>query len=144
MRAYDNLNTFPDVAPALDSIRKSANIIPVVFSNGTDSMVSNSVNSSPSLSPHASIFKDLITVEKPKRYKPDPAVYRHLATKMGKSASEMSDMWLVSGNPFDIVGARKMGMKAAWVDRAGKGWTDRLGEEPTIVVQELEEILATL
>ena len=38
----------------------------------------------------------------------------------------MGDIWLVSGNPFDVVGAKAMGMKAAWVDRAGSGWADQL------------------
>ena len=49
-------------------------------------------------------------------------------------------MWLVSGNPFDVVGARAVGMQAAWVDRAGKGWQDKLGGEPTVVVRSLEEV----
>ena len=55
----------------------------------------------------------------------------------------MASMWLVSGNPFDVVGARSVSMKAAWVDRAGKGWTDGLlqGEEgrPTLVGRDLGE-----
>jgi len=54
-------------------------------------------------------------------------------------------MWLVSGNPFDIVGARAVGMQAAWVDRAGNGWTDGLvpGAEgrPTLVVKGLGEVV---
>lgn len=53
-------------------------------------------------------------------------------------------MWLVSGNPFDVVGARSVGMQAAWVDRGGKGWVDGLGGlmggegGPTIVVDGVE------
>ncbi|KAL9083707.1 MAG: hypothetical protein Q9159_005607 [Coniocarpon cinnabarinum] len=141
IHAYDSLDTFPDVAPALTAIAKETTITPVVFSNGTNNMVTNSVKSSPSLSPHQSVFKDLITVEEPKRFKPDPQVYRHLARKMGKSEQEMGQLWLISGNPFDVVGARAMGMKAAWVDRAGNGWTDKLGEGPTVSVKNLTEII---
>lgn len=150
MKAYDSLGTFPDVAPGLTLLASDPNTDAYVFSNGTDSMVASSVNSSPSLSPHASAFKGLITVQEIEVFKPDPKVYHHLAAKVGKTTSkeDMATIWLVSGNPFDIVGARAVGMQAAWVDRVGGhsgngGWNDRLGDlasgGPTIVVNGVEE-----
>lgn len=145
MKAYDSLSTFPDVSPALRALADEPGITAVVFSNGTNSMVTNSVQSSPDLGPHASVFKDIVTVEDMMCFKPDLRVYHHLAAKMGKGNSKqaMSEMWLVSGNPFDILGARAAGMQAAWVDRGGAGWTDGLvrGEMgmPTAVVRGLEE-----
>ncbi len=147
MKAYDSLSTFPDVSPALQALAQEPSTTAVVFSNGTDSMVTNSVKSSPELSPHASVFKDIVTVEEVKCFKPDPKVYYHLAKKMGKAETKeaMGEMWLVSGNPFDVVGARAVGMQAAWVDRAGNGWTDGLvqGEKgrPTLIVKGLGEVL---
>lgn len=140
MQAYDSLSAFPDVAPTLTALASLPHLTPLVFSNGTDAMVSNSVTKSADLAPHAHIFKELVTVEQPRRYKPAPVVYAHLAQKMGKSKGEMGHMWLVSGNPFDVVGARAVGMKAAWVDRAGGGWVDRLGLEPTVVLKSLEDL----
>lgn len=145
MEAYDSLSTFPDVSPALKALTDEPGIAAVVFSNGTNSMVTNSVKSSPDLGPHASVFKEIVTVEDVECFKPDPRVYYHLAEKMEKGTSRqaMSEMWLVSGNPFDVVGARAVGMRAAWVDRGGAGWTDGLvpGEmgKPTVVVRGLEE-----
>ena len=151
MKAYDHLGTFPDVEPGLNAIASVSSIDAYVFSNGTDAMVHSSVKKSPSLSQHASVFKDLITVQEIEVFKPDPRVYRHLAKQVGKSTSkeDMATVWLVSGNPFDIVGARAVGMQAAWVDRAGGhhgkgGWSDRLGElaggvGPTIIVNGVEE-----
>jgi len=72
-------------------------------------------------------------------------VYEYLAKKVGKSRTEMGDIWLVSGNPFDVVGAKAMGMKAAWVDRAGSGWADQLVEgdlgRPTVIVRGLDEVV---
>lgn len=145
LKAYDSLSTFPDVTPALETLAKELNITPVIFSNGTQQMVSNCVHHSPDLSPHASVFKDIITVDEVKRFKPDPEVYYHLAAKVGKGKEDMGSMWLVSGNPWDIVGARAVGMRAAWVDRGGKGWVDGLIEgevgRPTIVVKELGEVV---
>jgi 2-haloacid dehalogenase len=150
MKAYNNLGTFPDVKPGLDAITSDPSIDAYVFSNGSDEMVTSSVNESPSLSAHASIFKGLVTVQEIEVFKPDPTVYHHLVRKVGKSFGneDMASVWLVSGNPFDIVGARAAGINAAWVDRgAGHsgngGWTDQLGTlasgGPTISVSGVEE-----
>ena len=145
MKAYDSLSTFPDVQPALKALKDKADTIQaVVFSNGTQSMVSSSVRSSPDLGPHSDVFAKIVTVESVKRFKPAPEVYQHLAREVGKgiNAQSMSSMWLISGNPFDVVGARAAGMQAAWVDRLGMGWTDMMGqkgEEPTVIVKGLGE-----
>lgn len=151
MQAYDSLSIFPDVAPALDEVKKRDSLHPVVFSNGTNAMVSASVNKSPDLSPYASVFKDIVVVEEVKRFKPDPEVYYHLARKVGKdpkSKEDMASMWLISGNPFDVVGAKLVGMQALWVDRAGNGWQDELvaGEagRPTAIVKSLEEVVGAV
>lgn len=143
MEAYDSLATFPDVSPALERVSAAADLTPVVFSNGTQSMVSNSVNHSPDLSPHSSVFRDIITVDSIRQYKPARAVYMHLAETMGKAPSEMGQMWLVSGNPFDVVGARSCGMNAVWVDRANAGWHDAAlpGVQPTAIVHSLEQVV---
>ncbi|CZR57498.1 related to 2-haloalkanoic acid dehalogenase [Phialocephala subalpina] len=143
MKAYDSLGTFPDVEPGLKAVSSDPSISAYVFSNGTDAMVSSSVNQSPSLSPQSSVFKGLITVQEVELFKPHPKVYYHLAEEVGKTKEEMGSIWLVSGNPFDVVGARAVGMQAAWVDRAEKGWSDRLGElasgGPTLVVSGVED-----
>lgn len=66
---------------------------------------------------------------------------------MGKPRTKeaMGSMWLVSGNPFDVVGARAVGMQAVWVDRAGNGWTDQLVQgavgRPTLIVEGLGEVV---
>jgi 2-haloacid dehalogenase len=146
MKAYDSLGTFDDVPPALNTLKTSTTIDAYVFSNGTPAMVTSSVQHSPSLASYASVFKDLITVDSVGVYKPDPRVYRYLVKQAGKDPESVKDrasVWLVSGNPFDVVGARAAGLQAAWVDRGGKGWSDKLGElasgGPTIVVGGVEE-----
>lgn len=146
MKAYDSLSSFPDVPPALEALASAApGITAVVFSNGTHSMVTNSVTRSPDLGPHSALFKQLVTVEDVRKFKPHPDVYYHLAQTVGKDRSDMSSMWLVSGNPFDVVGCRSVGMQAAWVDREGNGWTDELvqGEKgrPTVIVKGLGEVV---
>jgi 2-haloacid dehalogenase len=141
--AYDSLSAFPDVAPALEKMAANANIATVVFSNGTKTMVGNSVYHSPGLSPQSSMFSHIVTADDVRRYKPAPETYFYLADAVGKDRSQMNQMWLVSGNPFDIVGARSVGMKAGWVDRANRGWQDRVVPElqPTVMASNLENIV---
>jgi 2-haloacid dehalogenase len=137
MQAYDNLSAFQDVNPALKRLESNSDVECVVFSNGTKSMVSSSVNDSKDL--NSTVFKDLVTVDFVRAFKPAPEVYQFLAQKTQHVGLE-DQIWLVSGNPFDIVGARACGMQAAWVDRAGNGWQDRLGQDPTVIVRSLEEV----
>lgn len=150
MKAYNSLSAFPDVAPALKALADEPKLVAVVFSNGTKSMVTNSVRSSPDLAPHAAVFKEIVSVENVEGFKPARAVYLHLAKIVGKRsvAPPMGEMWLVSANPFDIVGARAMEMQAVWVDRAGRGWTDELvqGEfgRPTAIVRSLDELVGVV
>jgi len=136
MKAYDNLSTFPDVAPALRSLKDTPGVECVVFSNGSQKMINNSVNSSKDLKPVSSAFSQLVSVDHMRSFKPDPEVYRYLAQCVDMAGQE-SQLWLVSSNPFDVVGARAVGMNAVWVDRTGKGWQDKLGLEPTKIIRGL-------
>jgi 2-haloacid dehalogenase len=144
MKSYDSLSVFPDVPPALSALSSYPNITPVIFSNGTPEMINNSINHSASLSPYKFCFEKIISVHETRRFKPDPVVYRHLAEQVGKKVpDEMDEIWLVSSNPFDIVGARAIGLRAIWVDREGMGWTDALvpGGGPSVVAKALGEAI---
>jgi len=145
MGAYDALDTFPDVSAALASI-DSASVDAYIFSNGTATMVDAAVRAAPGLGPHANRFKGVVTVDEISAFKPCKSTYDHLVAKEG---IEGARIWLVSANPFDIVGARAAGLKAAWIDRAGTGWIDRLGTVigdlvPDIVSSDIPEALAAI
>lgn len=150
MRAYDGLTSFDDVLPALQTLRdreqakaeeNDVEVYPVVFSNGTPQMLASSVATSPMLklfqggkqeedSKEQPLFKKLISVDEIGLFKPRKDVYEHLqreVTSQGDWRAQAA-VWLVSSNPFDVVGAKAAGMRAAWVDRAGTGWVDQLGE----------------
>ncbi|KAK5936508.1 hypothetical protein PMZ80_011255 [Knufia obscura] len=140
MEAYDNLSTFPDVVPALKSLKDTPDVACVIFSNGTPRMIGNSVSSSEDLKPVGSIFSRLVSVDHVRSFKPNPEVYRYLAQCVDMAGQE-SQLWLVSSNPFDVVGARAVGMNAAWVDRAGSGWQDKLSLESTKIVRGLGDLV---
>lgn len=139
MHAYDSLSTFPDVKDALTSLEKDDTFELAYFTQADYAMVSASVTKSPELSQFKT-FK-IVTSEATKKFKPAPETYHHLLREVGRK--DFAGLWLVSGNPFDIVGARTMGMNAAWVDRAGGGWADCLGEPdlgPSVIVKDVGEI----
>lgn len=140
MEAYDRLEPFVDVVPALKALEGSMDLECVVFSNGTRQMLNNSVRGSHGLSIVQDTFSKLISVDSLQSFKPAPEVYRFLANCVDMVGQE-SSLWLISSNPFDIVGARNMGLKAVWVDRTGKGWQDRLGAQPTETVRRLGELV---
>jgi 2-haloacid dehalogenase len=155
MTAYDSLSVFPDVPAALEllgNVVKSGSVCPVIFSNGTRDMVHVSLSESPDFSASYSLFKDVVLIdempEKARRYKPARETYVYLAETVER---RLDDVWLITSNPFDIVGARAARLKTAFVGRDGGGWVDGLGlglelGPPDIVVTGVDaavtEILA--
>lgn len=146
MATYNRLTPFPDVEDALNQLSAFPQVTSVIFSNGTRGMISNCVESSTVLSQHKALFRDVVSVDEVKQYKPAPAVYNYLAKCVGRSQSEMKDIWLVSGNPFDIAGARNVGMNAIWVDRAETSWADKAlpDVKPTAIVHHLGGIVEVI
>lgn len=141
--AHDDLSAFSDVSPMLERLAETENVVPVIFTNGTSDMVSRSVLRSTSLSQHALILKEVISVNDVAKFKPAPEVYEYLSERVGKKPSERQDVWVISGNPFDVIGARNAGMNSIWVDRADAGWIDRAfpGLQPTARVNNLEQVV---
>jgi len=135
MARYGQLERFPDVMPGLKRLRQAGHAM-VVFSNGNPSMLAATMSSAEL----DSYFDDVISVEEVGRYKPAPAAYLHVASRLGRP---IEDVRLVSSNPFDDIGAEAAGMKAAWVNRSG-GLFDPLGPPPEIVVETLTELADAL
>ncbi|KAI1763669.1 haloacid dehalogenase [Hypoxylon sp. FL1150] len=143
MKSYDALHVFPEIPSALKLLEYNSNSVDAyVFSNGTDDMVENSIKTSPDLGPHADRFKSLVTVHDLRCFKPDKRAYEHLVEQVGKQG-KANDVWVVSANPFDVVGAGAAGLRAAFIDRAGKGWIDRLDDRraPSVIASGVDEAI---
>lgn len=148
MAAYDSLHVFPDVPRALQTLEDTAVADLYVFSNGTRAMLAASVQNSPDLKPHGAVFKGLVSVDEVQVFKPDRKAYEHLVGQVGKQGRPR-EVWLVSANPFDVVGAVAAGLRAVWVNRDGKGWIDKLGDvvgdlRPTIIASGVDEAVAEI
>ena len=126
MGAYRVLPAFPDVTDGLAAAR-DAGLRLYAFSNGSAEAVAG-------LLEHAGIagfFEDVVSVEELRSFKPNPAVYAHFLRRAGCTGGEA---WLVSSNPFDVIGAISAGLRAAWVRRAPGTPYDPWGIEPTATV----------
>lgn len=133
MEAYRTLPAFADVAGALDQLR-AAGLRLYAFSNGTALAVKT-------LLEHAGIeeyFLDIVSVDEVHSFKPDPAVYRHFLQRAGSAAG---DTWLISSNPFDVLGALGAGLKSAWLRRSPQAVFDPWELEPTTSVSDLHGLV---
>lgn len=145
--AYNGLDTFEDASTGLAALSESKDVDGYIFSNGTMSMLTSSISTSPGLAQSSTAFPadKVVSVDSIGVFKPDPRAYGLMQETAQKANPDMMDIWLVSSNPFDIVGAANAGWKTAWVGR-GKQWVDGLGAgaglNPTVIVQGVDEAVA--
>ena len=136
LNIYKTLQAFPDVIPSLESF-KNSNYTVVAFSNGVESTL-RILLSNASLMDY---LEDIISVDELQTYKPNPKVYEHLATKTG---AKQKNCWLVSSNPFDVIGAKSAGLRAAWIQRDPTNIFDPWEYTPDITAKDLIEFAAHL
>ncbi len=78
-------------------------------------------------------FSGLISAEPEKLYKPGRAAYQLGVDRIGLPGEKIG---FVSGNSFDVIGARSFGYPSIWVRRTGQP-LDGLGLEPDLIVGDL-------
>ena len=130
---YQCLPVYDDVVDCLDSMRERSDIRIYALTNGPRQDVLK-------LFEGAAIdryFEDIVSVDEIRKYKPDPAVYRHFLERAGGSAA---DSWLISGNAFDLIGAGASGMNSIWIRRTDQQRMDPWGSRPTHTIRSLSEL----
>ncbi|WP_018938192.1 MULTISPECIES: haloacid dehalogenase type II [unclassified Thioalkalivibrio] len=136
LQRYRQLPAFTDAAPALDRLRADGYRL-FAFSNGTAETVSGLLR-------HAGLedrFEGVVSVDEIGCFKPDPRVYRHFLQRANVLPA---DAWLISGNPFDVIGAQAAGMRTAWLDRSAQRLFDPWGGAPTTTIRGLGGLAAAL
>jgi 2-haloacid dehalogenase len=136
MEAYAQLPPFADARPALQGLQAQGHVL-YAFSNGTEAAVRRVLGLS-GLLPY---FRDVVSVDAVRSFKPDPAVYAHLRRRTGDPGD---DLWMVSSNPFDVLGALAAGLRSVWVCRTQNAVFDPWGKEPTLRVDHLEMLARDL
>ena len=129
---YQELPAYPDVTGALDE-QAARGFTIAACSNGTESAVRASLA-------HVGIlsrFSKIVSVDPIRTFKPDPAVYEYLVAELHVQR-EM--VWLISSNPFDVIGAKACGLRTAWVQRDPKRMFDPWEFEPDLIIHGLTEL----
>jgi len=137
MDGYLALPAFDDVTAGLELLAKArekeSRIKMFAFSNGRPDDLDKLLSA-------AGIDAQLdgvVSVHEVRTFKPDPAVYRHFITRAGAAAG---DTWLISGNPFDICGARAAGWHALWLRRSPTTVFDPWEFAPTETAADFTEV----
>jgi 2-haloacid dehalogenase len=132
MAGYKILPVFPDVKEGLEDLT-SAGFRMFAFSNGLAEDVSGLLR-------NAGIdhyFAGVVSVDEIKSFKPNPAVYCHF---LRRAQSTGEEAWLISGNPFDVIGAISAGIRGAWIQRSAEALFDPWEIEPTITVPNIRDL----
>lgn len=136
MEMYQHLEPFPDVLPGLSELSAQGHTV-TAFSNGVESTTRE-------LLAHGDILNhldDVISVDDLATFKPNPDVYRYLAQRLDRPLSET---WLISGNSWDVIGAKAAGLRAVWIKRAPAAVFDPWGIKPDLVVSDVTQLAGQL
>jgi 2-haloacid dehalogenase len=136
LQAYLHLPAFADAGPGLAQLKRAGHRL-VALTNGTERSA-RSVLENAGLSDY---LEAVLSVEPLETFKPDPAVYA-LVGKL--TTGNAAPAWLVSGNPFDVIGAKACGLKVAWLRRDSQKVFDPWEVSPDVVVGNLEELCQKL
>jgi 2-haloacid dehalogenase len=123
-----------------------------ILSNGSPDMLDALIRSSGV----ADRFADVISVDRVRLFKPDPACYALVEPALGVAKQEVL---FVSSNGFDVAGAKRYGFQVAWIERGGahgppehsavgpaefyrmiRGRAEQLGYEPDYRVRRLTDL----
>ena len=130
---YRELPAYEEVADVLRQL-KEAGCRNFAFSNGEPDDLAY-------LLAHANLdsaLDGIVSVHDVQSFKPDPAVYEHFLKQTGATRQET---WLVSGNPFDVIGASTAGWRTAWVKRNPDAVFDPWEIEPDAIVTDTSELV---
>src|SRR5260370_20613664 len=128
MQAYRFPPVFPDVRPALETLKG----VPLaILSNGSGRMLESAVRHN-----GLAYFDEIISVDRVKTYKPSPRVYALGAEILNLTPGEIL---FVSSNSWDAAGAKSFGYKVCWCNRSAADM-ENLGYPPDLVMPHLEQL----
>ncbi len=130
LEGYFEIAAFADAGPALEALSRRYPL--AILSNGTPKMLRVAVE----YNGLQKYFTQIISAGEVGSYKPNLQVYQWACQKLGL---EPGVAGLVSGNTWDVSGAKAFGLWACWVNRNRGPWDD-LGFAPDATVASLSEL----
>ncbi len=132
MGEFSNLSAFDDVIPGLAALKAQGHHL-AAFSNGPEAAVRTLLERSRVLPK----LDAVISVDDVRTYKPSPKVYQYLVQR---THATPDNCWMISSNPWDVIGAKCAGLKAAWVQRDPAKVFDPWDVKPDLIVKDLIEL----
>lgn len=124
--ARNDLDLFPDVRPALTSLKQRFRLIAVT--NGNANLEKIGIHD---------LFDGFVSARTAGAAKPAPSIFA-AAVRAGGAPAEQT--LHVGDHPsMDVHGARTAGLRAVWINRNGGEWPQDL-ERPDAVVRNLQEL----
>ncbi|KRT65550.1 MAG: haloacid dehalogenase, type II, 2-haloacid dehalogenase [Candidatus Dadabacteria bacterium CSP1-2] len=133
IETYLYLKPFVEVEDALEHLK---NHELAVLSNGSPMML-NTLLENNGLKHY---FRHILSADEVRTYKPSPKVYALVPKYLGIPKEEI---FFVSSNSFDVVGAKAFGFKVCWINRSGTQ-LDELGMKPDVIAKTLEGMIGAL
>jgi 2-haloacid dehalogenase len=125
----------PDVKPGLERLR-SGGLRVVTLTNGSADTARRLLDRAGA----AQYVEQFLSVEGVGRWKPAPEPYRYAAERCGVRPR---DVTLVAVHPWDVDGARRAGLRGAWINRQGASYPQTFAP-PDIVASDLAALAAVL
>ena len=133
IRDMGDRDPYPDAVEALPEIQRRWRT--GVLSNADDDYLY------PLLRRNGWQFEAVLSSEGARAYKPLPSTFRQIIERM---AVDPSEALYVGDNPYDdVLGAKSVGMNAAWINRPGTAHDTRF-PKPDYEFSSLNELITTL
>lgn len=132
LKKYTSLHAFSDVQHGLKTLCDKGYKL-YAFSNGSKEDITSLL----SFNHLETYFDGIVSVGDVKSTKPAPAAYQYLNEVTN---SESGNTWLVSSNPFDIIGASEYGWNTVWCKRNDEKIMDPWFNEELNIVDSLDKV----
>jgi 2-haloacid dehalogenase len=132
---FAELHCHPEVAVGINAL-SALGLRLVTLTNGATSVAQRLLNDAGLID----AFELLLSAEQAGFWKPDPRAYAYAMSRCGIPAAEAM---LVTVHPWDVDGARRAGLSAAWVNRAGLDYPNYF-RAPSVEVESLIDLVDRL
>lgn len=135
LKAARNSPPFPDVKPGLQRLRQAGFRLAVLTNSAPEAAEEGLTSGGIRV-----FFERVLSVDRVRRYKPAPEVYRMAAEQM---QVRPDSLMLVAAHSWDTTGAIRAGCQAAFLSRPGQV-LEPLGPRPQFIAEDLEKLAPQL
>lgn len=132
---FEELPPWPEVKPALERLHGSGIRI-ATLGNGSSEVAKALLHRAGI----ANFFEAILSVEEAKHWKPHAAAYEYALRTLGVQAKDAA---LVAAHAWDVMGARRAGLRAVYVSRLEKRFQPAMGE-PALIGESVSEAVDKL